>query len=458
MNVDDLFWDDLLLYLEQNQVIPILGRDLLVVESNGVSVNAIRLLAERLADELKIPRDRLPEDFGLSQVIAAYPRFREKRNLIYIQTKAVFDRLGVSIPEPLRLLAEIPAFRIFITTTFDSWMESALIEARFGGRSQPLAIAYSPEHAPDISPDQLTSDKPVVFQLFGRVCPTPHYAVTEEDLLEYLHHLQARPPKNLCDALRDHHLLFIGNAFSDWLARFFIRTARGERLISQHGKEVFIVDSELRRSASLVSFFEGFCWETNVLTENTPTEFVRMLHEKWFQRHPKAAPASAPPPSAPPEVSQTASHSIFISYASEDFESANRLRTEFDKVGLNAWMDKKGGLIEGDLYQAKIRQDIWRCTLFVPVLSRNADRRNEGFFREEWHEAIKRTSRFKGAARPFLMPVVIDDLDLYRAENIPEEFKEIHVTLAPGGVPHTESAVRIQQIIRNIVKTEGSAP
>ena len=326
------------------------------------------------------------------------------------------------------------------------------------GDPQPLSISYSPEHAPDISPDQLTSDKPVVFQLFGRVCPTPHYAVTEEDLLEYLHHLQARPPKNLCDAMRDHHLLFIGNAFSDWLARFFIRTARGERLISQHGKEVFIVDSELRRSASLVSFFEGFCWETNVLTENTPTEFVRMLHEKWFQRHPKAAPAAAPPPSAAPEVSQTASHSIFISYASEDFESANRLRTEFDKVGLNAWMDKKGGLIEGDLYQSKIRQDIWRCTLFVPVLSRNADRRNEGYFREEWHEAIKRTSRFKGAARPFLMPVVVDDLDLYRAENIPEEFKEIHVTLAPGGIPQTESAVRIQQIIRNIVKTEGSAP
>ena len=29
MNVDNLFWDDLLLYLEQKQVIPIIGQDLL---------------------------------------------------------------------------------------------------------------------------------------------------------------------------------------------------------------------------------------------------------------------------------------------------------------------------------------------------------------------------------------------------------------------------------------------
>jgi hypothetical protein len=455
MNVDDLFWEDLLLYLEQKQVIPIIGQDLLTVEIEGRSVNAYRLMAERLAEELKVSRELLPQDFTLSQVIAAHPRFREKRSLIYSQTKATFDRLPVSVPEPLRLLARIPAFRIFVTTTFDPWMERALVEERFGDRLRPLSIGYSPGEAPDLSGEQVTSQEPIVFQLFGRVSAAPQYGVTEEDLLEYIHRLQARPPKNLCDALREHHLLFIGNAFSDWLARFFVRTARGDRLSAPHGKEVFIVDDELRRNSTMTSFFQGFCWETNILAENTPVEFVRLLHEKWFERHPPAGPAISA--NTIQEPAKSASHCIFISYASEDFEAAGRVRDTLDQLGLNVWMDRKGGLEVGDLYRAKITHDIWHCTLFIPLLSKNAERRKEAFFREEWDDALRRMRRFKGSSRVFIIPVVIDDLNLGAARDIPDEFKEIHATVVPQGILTNDAALRIQQLTRSIIKTEGSA-
>jgi hypothetical protein len=140
-DLDNLFWDDLLLYLEQKQVIPIIGQDLLTVEFEGRSVNAFRLMAERFAQDLKISTDLLPQDFTLSQVIAAYPRFREKRSLIYSQTKATFDRLPVAVPESLRLLARIPAFRIFVTTTFDPWMERALVEERKRGGSKGSVLS-----------------------------------------------------------------------------------------------------------------------------------------------------------------------------------------------------------------------------------------------------------------------------------------------------------------------------
>jgi hypothetical protein len=457
MNIDNLFWDDLLLYLEQRQVIPIIGQDLLTVEIEGRSVNAYRLMAERFAEDLKISTELLPQDFSLSQVIAAYPRFREKRSLIYSQTKATFDRLPVAVPEPLRLLARIPAFKIFVTTTFDPWMERALVEERFGGRPRPLSIGYSPGEAPDLTAEQLASEDPIVFQLFGRVSAAPQYGVTEEDMLEYIHRLQARPPKNLCDALRDHHLLFIGNAFSDWLARFFVRTARGDRLSAPHGKEVFIVDDEFRRSSTMTSFFQGFCWETNILAENTPVEFVRLLYEKWFERHPQPSSKSAVSADAIQEPAKSASHCIFISYASEDFEAAGRLRDTLDELGLNVWMDKKGGLEAGDLYRAKIRHDIWHCTLFIPLLSKNAEGRKEAFFREEWGDALKRMRRFKGSSRPFIIPVLIDDLNLYAATDIPDEFKEIHVTTARQGILPNDAALRVQQITRSIIKTEGSA-
>jgi hypothetical protein len=62
VNGDDLFWEDLLLYLEQGQVIPIIGQDLLSVEIQGRSINAYRLMAERLAEDLKISTGLLPQD------------------------------------------------------------------------------------------------------------------------------------------------------------------------------------------------------------------------------------------------------------------------------------------------------------------------------------------------------------------------------------------------------------
>jgi hypothetical protein len=458
MNEEPSFWNELLLYLEQGLVIPILGQDLLAVEYEGRTVNAYRLMAEKLAESLNLAPESLPNEFTLSQVIAAYPRFREKRNLVYTQIKSILDQLHLNVPEPLRLLARIPTLRIFLTTTFDPWMERALAEERGNGRSSPISIAYSTvTPAPDISAELLKSNQPVVFQLFGKVSPAPQYAATEEDLLEYLHHLQAFPPKNLWYTLRDHHLLFIGNAFSDWLERFFVRAARGERFNVQHGKEVFIVDNELRRSASMVSFFRGFCWETNVLPGNAPIDFVRSLHQKWTERHPATTTTVSPGP-APSTLAEptSESHLIFLSYAGEDLAAASRLHSALSGVGLNVWLDQQGGLEAGDLYRKKIKRDIQRSTLFLPILSRNADQRKEGFFREEWADAIKRLPRFEGASRPFIVPVVIDDLDLYSANNIPDEFKEAHVTKAPQGVPSDESILRLQRLVRTIIKAGGA--
>ena len=65
--------------------------------------------------------------------------------------------------------------------------------------------------------------------------------------------------------------------------------------------------------------------------------------------------------------------------------------------------------------------------------------------------------RFKGSSRAFIIPVIIDDLDLNTATDIPEEFKEIHATVAQQGILTNDAALRIQQITRSIIKTEGSA-
>ena len=94
--------------------------------------------------------------------------------------------------------------------------------------------------------------------------------------------------------------------------------------------------------------------------------------------------------------------------------------------------------------------------MFIPILSKNAQRRTEAFFREEWDDALRRMRRFKGSSRAFIIPVVIDDLDPSHAGDIPDEFKEIHTVVAPQGMLSNDAARRIQQITRSIIKTEGS--
>lgn len=62
-------------------------------------------------------------------------------------------------------------------------------------------------------------------------------------------------------------------------------------------------------------------------------------------------------------------HGIFISYASEDLQTASELFYFFvDACGFNSWMDCSN-LRPQDRYNEIIRQAIHRCDVFVPILS-----------------------------------------------------------------------------------------
>jgi hypothetical protein len=454
MKTTEFFWDDLLLYLEEQRVIPVLGQDLLTVEVSGQTANAYCLLGRRLLEDLKIPRDQVPSESSLSRVVGEYPRFREKRGLVYTHTRNAFERLNLPIPTPLRLLARISAFQLFITTTFDPWMGRALDEERFGGRAQTIGIAYTPEHSPDISSEQLRSGRPIVFQLFGRICSTPHYAVTEEDMLEYLHDLQENSPKLLCDELRNKHLLFIGNAFPDWLARFFIRTVRGKRFIDQRGMDEFVVENTRSVDEPLVSFFNQFSRETNFYSEGTPEEFVRSLYGRWQERHPTTSQTTAlsPVPTTPASLAAVTGPCVFISYASQNVEAVRRLRDALSEAGVSVWVDLDR-LQAGETYERNIERNVRRCALFMPVISQDTEARDEGFFRKEWGWALKRLPEFTGSRRPFIVPVMIDETRFEDAQ-VPDEFKTLHASRAPGGQPDESLLSSVRRIVRDLAKQE----
>ena len=84
------------------------------------------------------------------------------------------------------------------------------------------------------------------------------------------------------------------------------------------------------------------------------------------------------------------SHAVFLSYASQDSEAAQKICEALRAGGIEVWFDKSE-LRGVDVWDRSIRQQIRECQLFVPVISAHTDARREGYFRREWKLAADRT-------------------------------------------------------------------
>ena len=124
------------------------------------------------------------------------------------------------------------------------------------------------------------------------------------------------------------------------------------------------------------------------------------------------------------------SHAVFLSYASQDAEAAQRICDALLAAGIEVWFDQSE-LRGGDAWDAAIRRQIRSCGLFIPVISANADARTEGYFRLEWKLAVDR-SHLMASDRAFLLPVVIDNLTESDAR-VPDRFRELQWMSVPEG-------------------------
>ena len=135
-------------------------------------------------------------------------------------------------------------------------------------------------------------------------------------------------------------------------------------------------------------------------------------------------------------------NAVFISYAREDLPAVQKLRAALDAAGITTWFDMDR-LEGGDDYDLKIRNNIARCSFFLPVVSATTQRRHEGFFRREWSYAVDRTRGMADGA-VFILPVCIDTTTEADAI-VPEKFKAVHFSRLPGGEPPPEFVTRLQQ-------------
>src|SRR6516165_10205433 len=124
------------------------------------------------------------------------------------------------------------------------------------------------------------------------------------------------------------------------------------------------------------------------------------------------------------------SRAVFLSYASQDAEAAQRICDALRAAGIEVWFDQSE-LRGGDAWDAAIRKQIRACGLFIPIISANTDARTEGYFRLEWKLAVDR-SHLMASDRYFLLPVVIDNLTESDAR-VPDRFRELQWMSALDG-------------------------
>lgn len=467
------FWDELLAQIDAGQVIPIVGSELLTVVVDGREAPLYRVVAERLlakygvtasTEDDKASTETDSDGVGLrpyhelnDAVCALALRGRRVQDLyrpINDLLRALLEISSTTALRPLRDLAAIAGFKLFVSTTPDDLLASAIDAERYGGAAKTDRIVFAPKLASgtlEDLPELRSSGYTAVCHLFGKASPTPFvFAIHDEDTLEFVHNLQVNAGegmKRLFSELRQQNLLLIGCNFADWLSRLFIRLSNVQRLADNRSKHEFLIEASAGSHAGLTAFLERFSPDTWVFP-GSAHEFVAELSQRWQARHPGSTPSEQGAETAVAALPRV-DDSIFVSYSRTDLAAARRLLAGLQDIGADvAWFDK-AELKPGDDWERKIRNAISGCYLFLPLVSAGTDAREEGFFREEWTLAGERVRRIQG--RKFIIPVVVDpdyDGNASRYELVPESFPRSHFGHAPDGGLSDDLRAELTRLIR----------
>jgi hypothetical protein len=444
---DEDAWDDLLNYIEERRVIPIVGPDLLRVDTDQGPRLLYEWLAEKLAARLSVDPTGLPQPLTLNDVVCSYLGQRGRREEAYTRLRSIMREVQIAPPLALRQLAQITDFDLFVTTTFDPLLEQAVNLERFGGQPHAEVIAYAPNRVSDLPAERSQLQRPVVYHMLGKLSASPTYVISDEDMLEFICALQSEhlTPEKLFHELEHSHLLLIGSDFSNWLARLFLRMAKRKRLSDPRDVGEILADDHTSKDERLLAFLQQVSVRTRVFSG--AAAFVAELHERWQRRQQPAVATGAgmAPQRILPPAREMPERAIFISYAREDLPAVQRLKAALDEAGLVTWFDLDR-LEGGDDYDRKIHANIGRCSYFLPVISAATQRRHEAYFRREWSYAVDRSRNIAEGA-VFILPVCIDDTPEQDAL-VPDKFRSLHIARLPGGTPSPEFVRRLQDLMQ----------
>ncbi|MBA6292823.1 toll/interleukin-1 receptor domain-containing protein [Colwellia sp. MB3u-70] len=445
-NLDEFFWDDLLAYMDERRVIPVIDTGSLLVCEGVDRLPLETLLAQRLAERLRVDVGEFePGSLRLDDVVRKQRTQPGRKENLYLRIQTILKELDIQPPQALLDLASIDAFDLMVSVSFDDLLTRALDKVRHGGDARTNVIAFAPNRSADLAQPRSDLRQSTVFQLLGRISSAPDSVTCDDDRLEFLHALQddARRPKLLFDELRDNHLLLLGCRLPDWAARFFLRTVKGERLSAQEGDTVeFMVGRAAADDIELTGFLTTFRPNSLVVPMDTE-DFLAQLRRRWEVAHPADEP---PVIKAQPVAGRgPGDGAVFISYSRHDSAAVECLAGALQVAGVEVWFDRNE-LKPGDPWAAAILQGIKNCSLFIPVVSANTqlEGRSRAYFWREWNIADDLALGMAPDER-FILPVVVDGTDPYGAK-VPARFTAANFTRLPGGEPVEGFVERVNEL------------
>ena len=103
--LDNDAWEDLLDFIEERRVIPIIGPELLKVETDSGPRLLYEWLAEKLASKLNVDTAQLPQPYTLNDVVCWFLGARGRREEAYTRLRSVLRDANFAPPLALRQLA-----------------------------------------------------------------------------------------------------------------------------------------------------------------------------------------------------------------------------------------------------------------------------------------------------------------------------------------------------------------
>lgn len=447
-------WKRLVDKIQDSNVVPIIGSRLLV-SPDGKSLQ--EPIARRLLADCNQPADvSLPEFRELNQAVSLLRPSCDPQDLYDLVHEAIRAVLRppppappMPVPAPIRQLAQITGFRLYVTLTPDDFLVECLKQ-----RCAVNEIVHSPNlptsEGKDLPGDwQSRAGEVQLLYLFGKSRSAPMFAIHDEDVLEYAHNViahESQVPKFLGE-LQERNLLLVGCNFPDWLTRFFLRAWNQKRL-SEKDRRAWLIEP-LKPEESLTCFLRSYSRETEVLSQESPEQFVAELYQHWMDMYgAQTAENAESHQDDPPRGAM-----FFISYSRKtDAPPAQSIYDALLKLGLNAgevWFDRTT-IEPGADFQRKIIDGIRGCRYFLPLISQATNGRDEGFVFTEWREAYDRGREMN---RVFVVPVIVDadyDPGKYTAQTV-WEWRRDHIDFghAPGGMLDGRLQTTLQKLVRD---------
>jgi hypothetical protein len=402
----DRDWRILLREIHGKRVIPVVGPRVVTVDdaATGTTVPLYRHLAPRLARELGIDS---PDTFtSLDQVARSFLSCNgNSRRELYLALGEMLETgLGVAIPQPLRHLASITDFNLFVTSTPDPLLARAMQAIRPGFSAARDVIRFCPPGTASRT-SQASCDLPVefrdtlVYHILGDYTLSD-FAIWEEDYMEFICGLleQRGTVENLFHMFVSRSLLLLGAPSDDWIVRFFLRVVRGQRLSTFPESRDYLVESKNALSDALIFFFDKATKTTRVILA-APDVFVAELARRWRDTYGATDDArflERQPTDMPPG-------SVFISYAREDLATAIRVGQALASAGVRIWLDRQR-LRVGDNYENTLEQAVKDASFFISLISQHTEENPDRYVHKERTWAAQR--HVDGYV--FYLPLIID--------------------------------------------------